>query len=132
MRIFIYKYYISGSFKFLIILYLVTYFDFETSVCYRMKAQFLIDNSFNMSYENLNFSKANQVKDYHHSNLSFFSNTNDYYLYFWNNGCYEKDVHLLKKSENGAKTYFRNCSNYPKCLDSEIIGGLYFLSISQK
>ena len=32
----------------------------------------------------------------------------------------------LKKSENGAKTYFRNCSNYSKSLDSEIIGGLYF------
>ena len=53
------------------ILYLLTYFDFEATLCYRMNAQFLIDNSLNISYENLNYSQANQVKDYHHSNLSF-------------------------------------------------------------
>ena len=69
----LYLIYISGSFKFLIILYLVTCFDFEASVCYRMNAKFLIDNSLNIPYENLNYSKANLVKDYHHSNLSFFS-----------------------------------------------------------
>ena len=41
-------------------------------------------------------------------------------------GATKKMCPLLTKSENSAKTYFRNCSNYPNCLDFEIIGGLYF------
>ena len=45
------------------------------------------------------------------------------------NGCYEKDKHLFLKRENGAKSYFRNFPNDPKCLDSEIIGGLYFIDL---
>ena len=77
----------TGSLKFLIILYLLAYFDFEATLCYKMNAPFLIDNSLNMSYENLNYSQANQVKDYQHSNLFF--NTNDCYLTFRNylNNC---------------------------------------------
>ena len=33
---------------------------------------------------------------------------------------------LFLNRENGAKSYFRNCPNDPKCLDSKIIGGSYF------
>ena len=29
------------------------------------------------------------------------------------NGFYEKDMHIFLKSEYGAKSYYRNCPNYP-------------------
>ena len=44
-------------------------------------------------------------------------------------GATKKMCTSFKKCENGVKTYFRNCSNYSKCLDSEIIGGLYFIDL---
>ena len=33
---------------------------------------------------------------------------------------------LFLNRENGAKSYFGNCPNDPKCLDSKIIGGTYY------
>ena len=33
---------------------------------------------------------------------------------------------FILETENCAKTYFRNCPNYPKGLNPEIIGGHYF------
>ena len=42
-----------------------------------------------------------------------------------------KKMCTFKKSENGAKTYIGNCSNYPKCVDSENIGGLDFQYLSK-
>ena len=33
---------------------------------------------------------------------------------------------LILETENCAKSYFRNCPNYPKYLNPEIIGGHYF------
>ena len=41
-------------------------------------------------------------------------------------GATKKMCTLLIKRENGAKTYFRNCSYYPNFKNFEIIGGLYF------
>ena len=38
---------------------------------------------------------------------------------------------LFLEVKKVPKHYFRNCSNYPKSSDSEIIGGLYF-SVSLK
>ena len=43
----------------------------------------------------------------------------------------KRNASFLKKVKKVPKHYFRNCSNYPKTSDSEIIGGLYF-SVSLK
>ena len=46
-------------------------------------------------------------------------------------GATKKMCPLFLEVKKVPKHYFRNCSNYPKSSDSEIIGGLYF-SVSLK
>ena len=41
-------------------------------------------------------------------------------------GATKKICIFILETENCAKSYFRNCPNYPKCLNPEIIGGHYF------
>ena len=40
-------------------------------------------------------------------------------------GATKKICKFILETENCAKSYFRNFSNYPKCLNHEIIGGHY-------
>ena len=41
-------------------------------------------------------------------------------------GATRKICTFIFETENCAKSYFRNCPNYPKFLNFEIIGGHYF------
>ena len=41
-------------------------------------------------------------------------------------GATKKICSFILETENCAKSYFRNCPNYPNCLNPEIIGGHYF------
>ena len=41
-------------------------------------------------------------------------------------GATKKICIFILETENCGKSYFRNCPNYPRCLNPEIIGGHYF------
>ena len=41
-------------------------------------------------------------------------------------GATKKNCTYILETENWAKSYFRNCQNYPNFLNFEIIGGHYF------
>ena len=41
-------------------------------------------------------------------------------------GATKKICRFILETKNCAKSYFRNCPNYPNCLNPEIIGGHYF------
>ena len=41
-------------------------------------------------------------------------------------GATKKICPYILETENSAKSYFRNCPNYPNFLNFEIIGGHYF------
>ena len=44
-------------------------------------------------------------------------------------GATKKNCTYILETENWAKSYFRNCQNYPNFLNFEIIGGHYFTEI---
>ena len=41
-------------------------------------------------------------------------------------GATKKICPFILETKNCAKSYIRNCPNYPNCLNPEIIGGHYF------
>ena len=47
-----------------IILYFVTYFNIDATLCYKMHAPFLIDNSMNMNLKNFSYNETNFAEDY--------------------------------------------------------------------
>ena len=48
----------------------MVYLNIEGTLCYKMQAPFLIDNSVDMTLENFNYIETNKVKDYLNLNTS--------------------------------------------------------------
>ena len=62
--------------KCLVSLFLITYIDIRTPICYKLHAPFLLDNSIGMNLQNYSYGETNIVQDLRISMQVFFSQSN--------------------------------------------------------
>ena len=54
-------------------MYVLTYLDIKETLCYKMHAPFLIDNSIDIALKNLSYTETNIVQDYQDRSSNFSS-----------------------------------------------------------
>ena len=54
-------------------MYVLTYLDIKETLCYKMHAPFLIDNSIDIALKNFSYTETNIVQDYQDKSLNFSS-----------------------------------------------------------
>ena len=54
--------------KFFVITYLLTFINYQATLCYKMKAPFLMNNSVKMTLENFNYTQTNMAQDLYYLN----------------------------------------------------------------